>query len=70
MKVNYGNVFAGFASWLLLVVSVVIAGCAAGCYASIIEEEKIPPKNLVNPYEKRSKTSESAFYFRENPSAK
>lgn len=65
------SAYLGFASWVLLVVGVVVTSCTASHYAAIIQEEKIPPKNLVNPYEKKSRFSEeNAFYFRENKSAR
>jgi len=45
--------------------------CKPSTHLKIIEEEKIPPKNLVNPYEKKGTLSQdNAFYFRENPAAK
>jgi len=63
--------YLGFASWLLLVISCFVTSCTANHYGKIIEEEKIPPKNLVNPYEKKGTLSQdNAFYFRENRSAR
>lgn len=58
---------AGFASWVLLVMSSIITCCAASHYGKIIKLEKIPPKNMINPYEKKGTLSQdNAFYFREN----
>lgn len=63
--------YLGFASWILLVISCFVTCCTANHYGKIIEEEKIPPKNLVNPYEKKGTLSQdNAFYFRENPTAR
>ena len=58
---------AGFASWVLMVMSSIVSCCAASHYGKIIDVEKIPPKNMINPYEKKggSLTQDNAFYFRE-----
>jgi len=61
------SAYLGFASWVLLVVASIVTCCTASHYGKIIEEEKIPPKNMINPYEKKSNLSQdNAFYFREN----
>lgn len=53
-----------------MVISCIVTCCTACHYGKIIEEEKIPPKNMVNPYEKKGNLSQdNAFYFRENKSA-
>lgn len=60
----------GFGAWLLLVVTVVVTCCTACHYGKIIEEEAIPAKNMVNPYERRRGDNDNAFYFKEVQNAK
>lgn len=63
--------YLGFASWVVLVVACLVTCCAAKHYSRIIEEEAIPSKNMVNPYEKKGTLSQdNAFYFREKASVK
>eukprot|EP00116_Pleurobrachia_bachei_P007174 sb/3467436/ len=60
----------GFGAWVLLVVTVVVTCCTACHYGKIIEEEAIPAKNMVNPYERRRGDNDNAFYFKEVQNAR
>ena len=48
-------------------VTCLVTYCTAAHYGKIIEEEKIPARNMINPYERRRGNNDNAFYFKDVP---